>query len=321
MNVATVMRSSAGRNVQVRSPDELTVSTARGFADAVSGVLRERPSELWLDLEAVKVADAVGLAALAQAVIRADAVGTASRIFPSAATYRALFAVGLLPQLPIDRRRAAERVDPSIVSEVDATSPPVIPPDGSHVRLLPPTWDDMRLLADWAHDDRLADSVGSDILHLGRYFGLGDPQFVTAVLESPTSLLFLIVPSGSPTPVGFVRLYNIDLAQRFAFLETAVATPPGRRPAWGIEASQLLSRYAVDVLGLHRIETKVYAHNALSMNALRRHGFTLEGRLREAHAHAGHRGDILVFGILEPEIRAALPADIPVVSLWPDEPA
>jgi RimJ/RimL family protein N-acetyltransferase len=209
----------------------------------------------------------------------------------------------------------------SMLRDLGHDAPPVIPSNGAHVRLVPPAWDDMRLLADWAKDDRLADSVGSDMLQLGRYFGFGDPQFVGAVLETPTSLLFLIVPLTLATPVGFVRLYNINLAQRFGFLETVVATPPGRRPAWGIEASQLLSRYAVDVLGLHRIETKVYADNVLSTNALRRHGFTLEGQLREAHARAGHRGDILVFGILEPEIRAALPADIPATSVWHDEPA
>jgi RimJ/RimL family protein N-acetyltransferase len=283
--------------------------------------LREPPSELWLNLEAVKLVDAVGLAVVSQAVTRADARGTRCRIFPSAAAYRALFASGLLPQLPTDNRRSGERIEPATMDEADTTAPPVIPSNGAYVRLVPPAWDDMRLLADWAKDDRLAHSVGSDVLQLGRYFGFGDPQFVEAVLETPTSLLFLIVPLSSSTPVGFVRLYNINLAQRFAFLETVVPTPPGRRPPWGIEASQLLSRYAVDVLGLHRIETKVYADNVLSTNALRRHGFTLEGRLREAHARAGHRGDILVFGILEPEIWAALPADIPATSVWRDEPA
>jgi RimJ/RimL family protein N-acetyltransferase/anti-anti-sigma regulatory factor len=313
--VVTLTVSCAALPVEVRSPDELTLSSARGLADTVAAALREGPSELSLNLETVKVIDAVGLAVVAQAVTRADVRGTRCRILPSAEAYRALFAVGLLPQLPIDQRCIRESLGAMMVSE--AATSPVLPADGPHVRLSPPTWDDLRLLAHWAQDDRLVENVGSDVLALGRHFGLGDPQFAAAVLGGPTSLLFLIVPLGSVTPVGFVRLYNINLAQRFAFLETVVVTPPGRRPAWGIEASQLVSRYAVDVLRLYRIETKVYADNVLPTNALRRHGFTLEGRLRQACARGVRRADILVFGILEPEIRAALPADIPAMTMWP----
>ena len=45
------------------------------------------------------------------------------------------------------------------------------------------------------------------------------------------------------------------------------------------------------------------------MNSLTRNGFTLEGTLRQARMHGGRRWDILVFSVLEPEIRDELAGD------------
>jgi RimJ/RimL family protein N-acetyltransferase len=291
---------------------------------AISRQLREQPRELWLNLERTKVVDVVGLAVVAQAVSRANARGTSCIIFPSSVVYRGLFRAGLLDQLPVGKQRSWERGTPEAVIEVDASaSPPEAFASSPHLRLALPTWEELRLLEQWARDEVLAQMVGSELLRLCQDFGPYDPDVLAEAIASPRSLTLLIHPAApSAVPVGFVRLYNIDLGQRFAFLETVIAATRGRRPAWGIEASRLLCGYAVDALGLHRIETKVYADNLLSINALRHHGFTLEGRLREAHVHEGRRSDILVFGVLEPEIRAELAGDgFPDMGLWRDEPA
>jgi RimJ/RimL family protein N-acetyltransferase len=308
--------------VEVRAPDELTLVTAPALGRAVARVLRERPGVVWLNLEPAKTLDPAGLAVVADAVDRARAAGVACVVFPSAVVYRGLFQVGLIDALPLDKRRAWERGDADTVVEVEGSRPDDGGLSGSGLRLVRPTPDDLPLLGSWARDDQLTRMVGSQLLHLARHFGPHDPDFVTGCLGSATSLMLLIHPAAPAAPaVGFVRLYNVDLAQRFAFLETVIAPAPRRRTAWGIEASRLVVRYAVAALGLHRIEAKVYADNAPCINALRRHGFTLEGRLREAHGRDGRRSDILIFGILEREIRAGLPGGAPDLSPWRDEPA
>jgi RimJ/RimL family protein N-acetyltransferase len=291
---------------------------------AVARQLREPPGTLWLNLEGTKVVDVVGLAVVAQAVSRANARGTSCVIFPSAVVYRGLFRAGLLDQLPVDKRRPSQRGAAEVVMDVEGPASPVDALACSpRLRLAPPTWDELRLLEEWARDEVLAQMVGSELLAMCRDFGPYDPDFLAEVIASPGSLMVLIHPAApAAVPVGFVRLHHIDLGQGFAFLETVIAPTRGRRPAWGIEASRLLCCYAVDALGLHRIETKVYADNLLSINALQHHGFTLEGRLREAHVHEGRRSDILVFGVLEPQMRAELARDgLPDLGLWRDEPA
>jgi len=71
----------------------------------------------------------------------------------------------------------------------------------------------------------------------------------------------------------------------------------------------------VDVLGLRRIEAKVYEYNVLSANSLRRNGFHQEGLLRKAGYQDGRYWDVLVFGILKDEIDEQRKKDKPYLPL------
>jgi RimJ/RimL family protein N-acetyltransferase len=77
----------------------------------------------------------------------------------------------------------------------------------------------------------------------------------------------------------------------------------------------------MDALEIHRVEAKVYAYNVLSVNSLRRNGFQQEGVLREAKTYKGRRWDILVFAILEDEMRTQRAQEcFPYMGFWaPDD--
>ena len=106
-----------------------------------------------------------------------------------------------------------------------------------------------------------------------------------------------------------MRLYDVDLVSRFAFLETVISEPRALRRGLGIAASRLLIAYAMDVLHVRRVEAKVYAYNVLSINALRRNGFRQEGVLREARVYENQAWDVLVYSILEPAMTTEREAD------------
>jgi RimJ/RimL family protein N-acetyltransferase len=300
----------SGQIVEIRVPEELTHRTAWTTARLIWEQLALAPPTLWLNVESVKTIDVVGLAVVAQATARASAAGTRTVIFPSPVVYNALFASGLLDRLPTDKRRAGERPEPDRVMEVELPGTLEFVAQTPRLGLRPPMWEELRLLHRWAHDAALDELVGSQLLAMCRHLGPHHPDFITEALASPIALTLLVQPrQPGAEPVGFVRLYGVNLDQRFLFLETAVAQPRGRRIAWGIEATRLACAYAVEALGIERIETKVYAYNTLSVNSLKRNGFTLEGTLRQARMHGGRRWDILVFSALEPEIRDALAGD------------
>jgi RimJ/RimL family protein N-acetyltransferase len=73
------------------------------------------------------------------------------------------------------------------------------------------------------------------------------------------------------------------------------------------------------VLGLRRIEAKVYEYNVLSMNSLRRNGFRQEGVLRKAGFDGERYWDLVIFGILKEEIEAQRQKDKVYLPLDPPE--
>src|SRR5437870_13271247 len=90
------------RTARLRYEGALTCATAPGFCRAIQAALSDHPICLLLNLEEVKHADAVGLAALWQAVRHARHRGVACRILPSAIVYRALLRAELLDELPLE---------------------------------------------------------------------------------------------------------------------------------------------------------------------------------------------------------------------------
>jgi len=186
-----------------------------------------------------------------------------------------------------------------------------------YLRTLHP--DDLQYLSDWAEDPFLERMVGSEFLNTYKHVYDKDPSFYEACLMDSTQIVLVIEADAEwATPLGIARLFNIHLLEGYAFLEVMLTDARAIRRGFGVEAGKLISYYGVDVLGLRRIEAKVYEYNRLSANSLRRNGFRQEGILRKAGYQDGHCWDMLVFGILEHEIeqqrkkdRVHLPLDGP----------
>ena len=169
-----------------------------------------------------------------------------------------------------------------------------------YLRTLVP--DDLEYLSEWADNPFLERLVGSELLHAYKHVYDRQPSFYDACLTDPTQVVLVIMAyRGWSKPLGLVRLFNIHVQEGYAFLETMLTDPKATRKGFGVEAGQLISYYGIDVLGLRRIEAKVYEYNLLSANSLRRHGFRLEGTLRKAAFQDGLYWDVLVFGILREE--------------------
>jgi RimJ/RimL family protein N-acetyltransferase len=78
--------------------------------------------------------------------------------------------------------------------------------------------------------------------------------------------------------------------------------------AWGkgagTEATRLVLRNAFGALRAHRVELRVFAHNARAIRCYEKCGFVLEGRERERHVEDGRWWDDLVMGVLDREYGA-----------------
>lgn len=174
---------------------------------------------------------------------------------------------------------------------------------GRRVYLRTLTRADIGHLAEWVEDPYLERMVGSEFFQTFKHVYDKSLAFHEAVLTDPTQVVFMIeAREGRAAPVGVVRLFNIHLREGYAFLETIIASRRDMRLGFGVEAGRLIAYYGVDVLGLRRLEAKVYEYNRLSINALRRNGFQQEGVLRQAGFDGERSWDVLVFGVLRDEI-------------------
>jgi RimJ/RimL family protein N-acetyltransferase len=194
--------------------------------------------------------------------------------------------------------------DPAPLPRPDVARPrSVVVARGRRVSLRTLVPSDLESLSEWAEDPFLEQMVGSEFLHAYKHVYDKGPEFYEACLTDPTQVVFVVEANrGGTRPLGVVRLFNIHLLEGYAFLETMITDQRALKKGFGVEAGRLISYYGVDVLGLRRIEAKAYEYNLLSINALRRNGFTQEGILRKAGLHGGQYWDVVIFGILKDEI-------------------
>jgi len=195
--------------------------------------------------------------------------------------------------------RVKEQGTPSIPA---APVPGIVVARGRRVYLRTFTPRDLGHLARWAEDQALERMVGSELLLMYKDVFEKDESFFDSLLTDTTQIVLLAMAREWAEPIVFVRLFNIHQSEGYAGIETVIGDPRAARRGYGVQASRLMGYYGVDTLGLRRLEAKAYEYNAISINTLRRNGFTHEGTLRKATLRDGRYWDIMIFGILKDEI-------------------
>jgi RimJ/RimL family protein N-acetyltransferase/anti-anti-sigma regulatory factor len=310
--------ATTGDALGITVGEALTLGEADRFCRALEPMLAGSGRRVWIDLEDVKAVDVVGVAALHQGLRRASARGVPVTVLPSPTVYRALLNAGILEDVPYLGPEAAPTVTAPVVIDAEPETRAASVAATAQLSLRRPRWEELAIFARWAQEPLLDQMVGSQLLYLCRHLGPYHPDFVARVLNDAGAVTLFVEPRGSDgRPVGFVRLYGVNLTERFAFLETAIVEPGSRRDGRGVQAARLFVAWAQDVLELHRVEAKVYAYNVPSLNALRRNGFRQEGVLREARTFEGRRWDIVVYSILGPEMMQERARDgFSAMGLW-----
>ncbi len=307
-----------GGDAVLRLAGALTAHTAGAFCRAARAHLDATPEAVVVDARGLIGIDIVGLAAVRQVANLASLLGTRLTLRTAPLVQDALLAGELLDDVDTDPGTAVTDGPGPATAAFDA-APPFLACT-PRLGLRRPSWAELGLFAQWAREPLLDQMVGSELLYRCRHLGPYHPEFVRGIFADPTSLTVLVQPLDPPhAPIGFLRLYNVRLAQEFAFLESAIAELRFLRRGWGVDSTRFLLAYGFDALGTRRIEAKVYAYNVISSNSLRRGGFEQEGVLRQARLYQGQRWDIFVFAILEDEMREQRKKEqFPSMSLWDD---
>lgn len=121
--------------------------------------------------------------------------------------------------------------------------------------------------------------------------------FQNHVMGEASPIMFAITSLEDGTLLGCCGLTYIDWVHRsseisiyigMGYLDNAVAP----------EAIDLMVNYAFGELGLHRLYIRVYDYDEKRHALAREAGFSLEGRLRDAHFCNGKFHDECVYGLI-----------------------
>ncbi|MBR8741478.1 GNAT family N-acetyltransferase [Nocardiopsis sp. MG754419] len=98
--------------------------------------------------------------------------------------------------------------------------------------------------------------------------------------------------------LGELSIYSVSPENETAGYRIALSAIEVTGRGLGREATQLVLRYAFEVIGLHRVWLHVYAFNMRAIAVYRSCGFYVEGRLRDSLLWDGRRHDALLMAVL-----------------------
>ena len=131
----------------------------------------------------------------------------------------------------------------------------------------------------------------SVLAHEGWIRALGAPG-------TPETISFAICRIADDAFLGGTTLRHIDWINRTAETGTGLLAQDDRGQGIGTEAKHLLLEYAFVDLGLHALNSVVYAGNARSIAALEKQGYRPAGRLTADVQRDGGFHDTLLFDLL-----------------------
>lgn len=131
-----------------------------------------------------------------------------------------------------------------------------------------------------------------------------------SVTQTPASLAFAICATEDDTHIGLAALFEISWVDRVARYGILLGEHHPQTRGVGTEVTQLLLRYAFDVLNLNRVELSVFDFNTRAYKGYQQIGFQEEGRLRQRRFGDGEYHDEVIMAILRDDwIRLQLEMD------------
>lgn len=114
---------------------------------------------------------------------------------------------------------------------------------------------------------------------------------------------FVICFAEDDTPLGSVYIQNFDEDSRKAEWGLFLGSDAARSKGIGTETGRLILDYAFGGLGLHKLTSRVLAHNKPCIRMNEKLGYRQEAYLRDELLINGKYEDLILYGALEGDIR------------------
>ena len=123
------------------------------------------------------------------------------------------------------------------------------------------------------------------------------------VEEEKNQFYFAIRAREDDRLIGKVLIQWIEWTNGNGAIRLGIGAAEDRRKGYGMQALQMLLRFAFAELNLYRVTANAPEYNEAAIALLKKAGFTKEIRRRKALERDGQRWDMLGFGLLNDEWR------------------
>jgi len=134
-------------------------------------------------------------------------------------------------------------------------------------------------------------------------------EFVKRIDQQSDTVFLAIVFKNDNTHIGNIKLGPIHEIHNFADIGILI----GEKKYWGqgyaTEAIKMLTQYAFNTLGLHKLTAGFYSNNMTSGNAFFKNGFIQEGCLKKHYYYKGAYIDGIKVGLLNKKWPALEPKE------------
>ncbi len=166
---------------------------------------------------------------------------------------------------------------------------------GEKVRLVPPDKTlHLENVMRWFNDPEVVQYL---VLNYGVTRGMEEEWF-DRVQKRDTTFVWAILDDGG-RHIGFTEVDSINWRRRSASTGTLIGERTAWRKGYGTDAMRVRTRFAFEILGLHRLASGVRVDNIASQRALEKIGYQREGLARRAQYWGGQWYDVVLYGILD----------------------
>lgn len=165
---------------------------------------------------------------------------------------------------------------------------------GKTVYLRPITEEDTDLVVRWRNDKKVVENfiyrkpITRDD-HLNWFHNK---------IEKGLVYQFIICDNETDKPLGSVYLQNFEEDCKKAEFGSFLGEDEAYGRGLGTETCSLLVEYSFEVLGLHKLESRVIAYNVASRRMLEKSGYVQEAYLRDELFLNGKYEDLTFYGII-----------------------
>jgi RimJ/RimL family protein N-acetyltransferase len=162
--------------------------------------------------------------------------------------------------------------------------------------------EDLPAINRWRQDPVVTDGIGAP----RRFIGLDvDLKWYDDYLaRRGNEVRCAVLLTASSQLVGMVSLTRIDYVHRNAEYNAVVGERGEQNRGVGTAATRAMVRHGFFDLNLHRIYVSILRQNLGSIRMCEKAGFKEEGTIRDGAYKNGQYHDLVLMGVLKPELKA-----------------